>query len=99
MRQEEELLFPFSDFEIDQLYAKGYKTGRCFSIGRESQTPLEAAQEAGWKRIHTFDARLTVQEGAVGIGPYGDVIAITDDAEGLWAVNVTAESEREPDSL
>ena len=99
MRPEEELLFPFSDYEIDRLYTQGYKAGRCFAVGRENQTPLEAAQEAGWKRIHTFDTRLTVQEGAVAIGPDRDVIAVTDDAEGLWAVNITAESEREPDDL
>jgi hypothetical protein len=95
VRQEEELLFPFSDYEIDQLYTQGYNAGRRSPIGRENQTPLEAAEEAGWHRIHIFDTRLTVQEGAVGIGPYRDVIAITDDAEGLWAVNITAESERE----
>jgi hypothetical protein len=97
--QIEEMLFPVSDSEIDRLYTRAYNAGRCFAIGRENQTPLEAAEEAGWKRIHTFDTRLTVQEGAVGIGPYGDVIAITDDAEGLWAVNITAESDREPDRL
>jgi hypothetical protein len=57
------------------------------------------AQEAGWKRIHTFDTLLTVREGAVGIGPDRDVIAAMDDAEGLWTVNITAESEREPESL
>jgi len=99
MRPEEEQLFPFSDSEIDRLYTRGYKAGRSFAIGRENQTPLEAAQEAGWKRIHTFDTRLTVQEGAVGIGPERDVIAITNDLDGLWGVNITAESEREPNSL
>jgi hypothetical protein len=35
----------------------------------------------------------------VGIGPDRDVIAAMDDAEGLWTVNITAESEREPESL
>lgn len=99
MRPEEELLFPFSDSEIDRIYTRGYIAGRCFAIGRENQTPLEAAQEAGWKRIHTFDTRLTAQEGAVGIGPNRDVFAVTNDVEGLWAVNITAESELEAESL
>src|ERR1017187_7548230 len=99
MRQEEELLFPFSDFEIDRLYTLGYSAGRCFAIGRENQTPLEAAEEAGWKRIHTFDTRRTVQVVDCGIGTYGDVIPITYYAEGLWAVNITAESDRKPDDL
>ena len=65
----------------------------------ESQTPLEAAEEAGWKRSHTFDTRLTAQEGAVGIGPDRDVIALTDDVDSLWAVNITADSEDEGESL
>ena len=99
MRLEEEQLFPFSDSEIDRLYTLGYNAGRCSAIGREYQTPFEAAQEAGWKRIHTFDTRLTVQQGAAGIGPERDVLAVTGDTDGLWAVNITAESEREPDSL
>jgi hypothetical protein len=99
MRPEEELLFPFSDSEIDRLYTRGYTAGRCCAVGRENQTPLEAAQEAGWKRIHTFDTRLTMQQGAVGIGPDRDVIAVVEDVDGLWAVNITAESECEADSL
>jgi hypothetical protein len=99
MRPEEEQVFPFSDAEIDRLYTRGYNAGRCFALGRENQSPLEAAQEAGWERIHCFDTRLTVQQGAVGIGSERHVLAVTDDAEGLWAVNITAEDAREADSL
>jgi hypothetical protein len=99
MRHEEEFLFPFSDAEIDRLYTRGYNAGRCFAIGYENQTPLEAAQEAGWKRIQTFDTRLTIQEGAVGIGPHRDVIAVVEDVDGLWSVNITAEQEDEIETL
>lgn len=99
MRPEEELILFSSDREIDRLYTQGYIAGRCFRIGRENQTPLEAAVEAGWKRIRTFDTRLTVGQGAVGIDPDREVIAIVEDSEGLWAVNIADESGRGPDDL
>jgi hypothetical protein len=98
MRPEEELPFPFSNSEIDRLYTSGYNAGRRSAIGRENQTPLEAAKEAGWKRVETFDTRLTAQPGAVGIAPDRAVIAVVGDFDGVWAVNITAEGEREADS-
>jgi hypothetical protein len=96
---EEEFLLLTSNHEIDRLYTRGYRAGRCFPIGREGQTPLEAAQEAGWKRIHTFDTCLALQEGAVGIGPDRDVLAVVVEVDAVWGVNITAESELEGESL
>lgn len=96
---EELRLLPFGDSKIDRLYIRGVGAGRGFSIGNENQTPLEAADAAGWRYIRTFDSRISSEQGAVGVNAEREVIAVVDYADGPWAVNITAEMELEVEDL
>ena len=90
---------PLSDSEIDKWYSQGTKAGSGFSAGSENQTPLEAAEQLGLKRIRTFDTRLSSQQGAVGFNEHGEVIAIVDEHSGPWAINITTEIVMAAESL
>ena len=83
----------YTDEQIDKLYDQGNEGTRGFSAGSEGDTPQDAAVAEGWDVIRTWDSSAALSMHVIARRPDDHVIAIVD-IYGPWAVDITAEEER-----